>query len=123
VPVHSHSFPRSERLRRRRDFLAASQTGRKVTGRYFIVITLHRPCGGVRIGITASRKVGGAVIRNRIKRLVRECYRLNKGWFLPADYSVIARSSAVNLGLEGVCRELSLLLQKLHIQHGQQNSD
>ncbi len=113
----SHAFPKSERLRRRREYIATSQTGRKVTGRHFIVISLQRPCG-VRIGITASRKVGGAVVRNRVKRLVRECYRLNKGWFAPADYSVIARSSAVNLGLEGVCRDLFLVLQKLQAQYG-----
>jgi ribonuclease P protein component len=116
--VQAHSFPKSERLRRRRDFIATSQTGTKVTGRYFIVISLQRPCGGVRIGITASRKVGGAVVRNRIKRLVRECYRLNKGWFASADYSVIARSSAVGIGLDAVCKDLSLVLQKLQAQHG-----
>jgi ribonuclease P protein component len=111
-------FPKHVRLRKRQEFLAVSQLGLRESVSHFIVIRLDRPGACARIGITASRKVGCAVVRNRIKRLVRECCRLNMEWFEPADYSIIARSSAAHLDLEAVCRDLRQALRKLQAKHG-----
>ncbi|MBI5657764.1 MAG: ribonuclease P protein component [Geobacter sp.] len=117
-PEHPNSFPKSLRLRKRRDYLSVNQQGQRVTASHFIVIRRDCPGGAVRIGITASKKVGGAVVRNRIKRLVRECSRLHKEWFQQADYSLIARSSAARLDFAGVCRDLQRALLKLQAHHG-----
>lgn len=66
-----------------------------------------------RIGITVSRKVGTAVIRNRIKRLVREYYRHHKGAFVALDVNVIARRGAEKLDYRLVCLELDRVVERL----------
>jgi ribonuclease P protein component len=82
---------------RRADFLRVSELGQRIRARYFLVLALERrpsegglcesglPAGSTRLGITVTRRVGKAVRRNRIKRLVREWFRssqerLQRGW-------------------------------------------
>jgi ribonuclease P protein component len=66
----------------------------------------------VRIGITVSGKVGNAVTRNRLKRLIREFYRQNKGLFLPRYYNIIAKQGAARLEFSGIIHELGRALQR-----------
>ena len=75
--------------------------------RDFIIVMADTELSRSRIGITVTKKVGNSVTRNRIKRLVREFYRINRNLFPPADYNIIARSGAVNLGYAAVCQELA----------------
>ena len=50
-----------------------------------------------RVGITVSKKLGHAVVRNRVRRRLRECYRLNEDKFQPGwDIVVVARSKAIH---------------------------
>lgn len=71
----SERLTRDQRLRRRADYLRCYRRGRRRHGRlailYFVPNQLHHP----RLGITASRKVGKAVVRHRLKRRVKEVYR------------------------------------------------
>ncbi len=66
---------------------------------------------GARLGITASRKVGGAVDRNRVKRRVREWFRRSHGGLISElDLVVIARRGATALDQAAVDRELTVLV-------------
>jgi len=69
------TFPRARRIRARRDFREAYENGAKQHGRLVVVFARPRPEGGLRLGITATRKSGGAVLRNRARRRVREIFR------------------------------------------------
>jgi len=69
------AFPRARRIGARRDFREAYENGAKHHGRLVVVFARHRAEGGLRLGITATRKSGGAVLRNRARRRVREIFR------------------------------------------------
>lgn len=64
------------RLRSRDEFDAVRTHGRRVQTRYLTVLALPNALGRDRLGIIASRRLGGAVLRNRAKRRVRELFRL-----------------------------------------------
>ena len=69
------AFPRACRVGARRDFRAAYEHGAKHHGRLVVVFARPRVEGGLRLGLTATRKAGGAVVRNRARRRVREIFR------------------------------------------------
>jgi ribonuclease P protein component len=64
-----------DRLRRRADYLACYRRGRRFSGGLALLYCLQNGLRGPRLGITASRKVGTAVVRNRLRRRVREIFR------------------------------------------------
>ena len=116
----AESFGRSGRLRRRVDFLAVQDRGRRIAGANYLVFGLPRSSdlsqreSRARLGVTVSRKVGGAVTRNRVKRWVRESYRRLQG-LAPTgtDVVVVARPPAAASGYEATKEELASLLKKL----------
>jgi ribonuclease P protein component len=109
--LRDHSFKKNERLLKRSEFLTVTQGGRKLHTRSFIVFSRSNGLGFSRIGITVSKKVGGSVVRNRIKRLVREFFRLNKAMIEKGiDIVVIAKGEAVGKGFGEVSGELGRAL-------------
>jgi ribonuclease P protein component len=84
------------RLRRRADFVGVQSQGMKLHGRHVLALARKRsePLLPGRLGLTVTKKVGNAVIRNRIKRMLREWMRLH-GW-VPAGWDVVlvAKDSA-----------------------------
>jgi ribonuclease P protein component len=86
------------RIRRRAEFVAVQSAGKKLHGRHVLAIALQQDLPVGRLGITVTKKVGNAVVRNRIKRLLREWLRLH-GW-IPAgwDVVVVAKDSAARQG-------------------------
>jgi ribonuclease P protein component len=86
------TFRRDEHIRRRRDFQRVYATGARLHGRHMTVFLLPTDLPVARLGIAATRKIGGSVTRNLAKRLIREVFRRNK----PApgtDLVVIPRAS------------------------------
>ena len=71
-------FRPHERIRRRAEFQQAYEHGARIHGRYSTVFVLPNNSGAGRLGIAATKKLGGAVQRNRAKRLIREMFRRNK---------------------------------------------
>lgn len=107
APPANERFPKTARLRKRREFLSLSRTGKKVHGRHFVVISKKIAGLERRLGITVSGKVGNSVVRNRIKRLVRENFRRHREEILTGtDVLVIARPSAKGLSYAEIATEL-----------------
>lgn len=82
------AFPKCEHLRHRREFIALYQDGRKEVGRAFICYWTRRKGEGRKFGCAVSRKVGKAVVRNRVKRYLREIYRTHRAQ-LPDDIQMV----------------------------------
>jgi ribonuclease P protein component len=71
-------FRQNERIRRRADFQHVYEHGVRIRSRYATLFVLANSLEVGRLGIAATRKLGGAVERNRAKRLIREVFRRNK---------------------------------------------
>ncbi len=94
-------FGKAARILRRREFLAVQQRGERLFAGKLVVLALQAGGSAPRIGITVSGKVANAVIRNRIKRQVREAFRAVAADLPPVDLVVIARSGAQEVGMAG----------------------
>lgn len=91
-----HCFRREERVRKRRQYLDAYEHGEKFGGSFFYAYFLLNHLQHSRLGLTVSRKVGPPVERNKVKRRLREVFRLNKDRLCPpCDVILNARRSAV----------------------------
>jgi ribonuclease P protein component len=101
-------FNRRERLRKRIDFKRVEKVkiARLVT-RHLIIIAAPNEHRHTRIGITASRKIGGAVRRNRVKRLLREIYRKHKTSFPQShDLILIAKNDMTDIAYHDLVDEI-----------------
>jgi ribonuclease P protein component len=93
-------------LRKRPEYLRVQEQGRKIHLRDLVVFVLGTERGCPRVGITVSAKVGGAVVRNRVKRLLREQWRTNRIRFEGSyDLVLVAKRSAAG------CSHADLALQ------------
>jgi ribonuclease P protein component len=133
--VKPQGFPRRFRVSRRREFLRAQRTGRKLHTRHFLVFVRARarepeppPLTGLtadgenddarrdvaRIGITVTRKVAKAVGRNRIKRLVREAFRRERA-ALPdgLDLVWVAKRDASQASFTDVSEQMREIVGRL----------
>jgi ribonuclease P protein component len=86
-------MPRANRLTRSRDFDAVYRHGRSTSTRYLVLYWFPRDEGepGARLGIAIPRKTGGAVTRNRVKRQLREIWRVLPEREDAVDYVLVAR--------------------------------
>ena len=112
--LSGNAYTKADRLRKRSEFVHISQQGRKVQDRYFIICYCPGQNSASRMGITVTKRVGKAVTRNRIKRIVREHFRLNRKRTQPyLDINVIAKKEAVDLTTGEIFRSLNGLFEKI----------
>ena len=107
-------FPKRHRLLKRREFLRVQQLGVKVHSRAFIGLVLFdRPLA--RIGITTTKRLGKAVERNRLRRLVREAFRRGR-MEVPCETElvVIPKKIAVDMDGGAIIADLGLLAKRIH---------
>ena len=73
----SCGFPPEVRIRQRAEFDTTFRKGRRVSQKHLVMIGRPNDQGFARLGLSAGRRVGGAVVRNRVKRRLRELFRRN----------------------------------------------
>lgn len=105
------SFPKSARIRRRREFLTLQRKGRRRHTEHFVVVRSPSEGPDSRLGITVSSRVGNSVVRNRLKRFARELFRINRPSFAPPqDLVIIAKPGADTLSYAQAATELARAL-------------
>jgi ribonuclease P protein component len=104
-------FPKSSRLLKRADYLAVQGRGRKLHAEHFLLLVGAR--GSIpRFGVTVSSKVGNAVVRNRLKRWVREYLRRHRTDWPEAQMVLVAKPSAAGAEHPAIDADLTGLLRK-----------
>ncbi len=109
-----HNFSKEERLRRRRDFEKIFAEGKAFKGPILNAYVLPNSLGHTRIGIVVGRRYGGAVQRNRIKRLLRESYRLNKNLIKVGLDIVILPKPNQEVNFKVIEKEFKILVGKIN---------
>lgn len=94
-----NTFTKADRILKRPEFMQLSTVGNRVYNRHYIAIyKVGFQQGRSRLGITVTKKVGGAVTRNRIKRIVREFFRTNRDSIQgKLDINIIAKKTVADL--------------------------
>lgn len=121
--LETFAFPRSARLLHRVDYQRVYREGSRVGAQYFVFFWLTNSIDGCRLGITASRKVGNAVVRARCRRYTRELYRLNRQelWDLSVDVVVNVKRSCKDATWEALKRDFLYGLTKLRLVEKKRN--
>ena len=119
-------LPRQSRIRKQAEYSACYERGRRYHTEHFLVFVRPRENGAcTRMGMAVSRKVGKAVTRNRVKRLLRAFFRLHRA-LLPEHLDIVAvakkHTGAADLSQDRVNAQLLPLLQRLPGLHPARNN-
>ena len=104
-------FRPEEHIRRRAEFQQVYERGARIRGRFSTLFLLPNKLSIGRLGIAATRKLGGAVQRNRAKRLIREVFRRNK--IAPGfDVVVIPKRDLLDASLSEIEADYRALIER-----------
>ncbi|MGZ4777840.1 MAG: ribonuclease P protein component [Thermoanaerobaculia bacterium] len=113
----SETLPKQKRLAKRSDFLRVYETGRKQFSRYSVLFFASNDLSHSRLGVTATKKLGKANVRNRLKRWTREVYRKRRA---PLDLDsrridivVNVKNSASDISYREFTEDLGRALQRV----------
>ena len=110
TPKEGNSFRKENRILKRSEFLHLSKKNRKVFNQHFLALFDHGINGQTRLGITVTKRVGNAVIRNQLKRYVREFFRQHRQSIQTGiDVNIIVKKEASGIP----SREAYLSLQSI----------
>ena len=102
----------SESLKRNSDFQRVYREGKSYANRYLVLYVLQNQTERNRLGISVSKKVGNAVVRNRTKRRLRECFRPYLGDVKNGLYVFVARPSAAEATFQSLEKSMRYLIRK-----------
>ncbi len=112
----SEALPKEKRLAKRRDFLRVYDTGRKFFARYSVLFVAGNGLPHSRLGITATKKLGKANVRNRLKRWTREVYRRQREPLgldgRPMDFVVNVKPNAAVADFRDYSNDLQRVLRR-----------
>jgi len=115
------SFTKADRILKRGEYLALSKSGKKVQSTEFIAYFLPARHSHSRLGVTVTQKVGQAVERNRIKRIVREFFRINRHCLSGRwDINIIAKRQSAVIRSEKASRSLQKIFELISRHDGHQ---
>ena len=122
VEARPEGLPKERRLAKRREFLRVYETGRKLFSRYCVLFFAVNDLRYSRIGITTTKKIGKANVRNRLKRWTREVYRRER---LPLsldqnslDFVVNVKPNAAEATFLDYSSDLQRILQRVATERG-----
>ena len=119
--AHREGFPRQHRIVRGSDYRAIYGTGVKLNSERFVLFGRENCLDHHRLGITVSRKVGGAVVRNRVKRLFREIFRKSAAG-LPNHFDLVvnAKRTCADANYRDLDAEFVFAARKICKRSGQE---
>ena len=104
---------RSYRLQKNKQFQYVYRRGKSTACKDLVLI--YAKGSKMQVGFSVSKKVGNAVVRNRTKRRLRECFRPYLGQVKRGLYVVVARPGASESSYEDLCKSLAYLLKKQNL--------
>jgi len=105
------------RLHKSWEYQLVRKMGCKYNTPHFVLLVLDNSHTSSRLGITVTRKVGNAVERNRLKRIIREFFRNSINDYPINDYSFIAKRGSTLLSSSEITIELNNILLKMIINN------
>jgi ribonuclease P protein component len=124
--LRSEALPKQRRLAKRREFVRVYETGQKQFSRYAVTFFAANDLTNSRIGITVTKKVGKANVRNRLKRWTREVYRRQREPLgldaRPLDIVVNVKPSAAQTTFDDFSRDFTRALERIVAEAARRSS-
>lgn len=112
--ANHHHLPKREIIKKSDDFTMIIQTGQKWTGRHLMVFYL--PSDERRVGFAVSKKLGNAVVRNQVKRWMREVYRVRKHEIGSLQMIMMLKKQTMKPGFHQIAKDMDRFINEAEIR-------